>query len=143
MENFTPLLSTLGGLMIGCASLLMLAALGRIAGVSGIAAGLLTPVRGDVAWRAAFVGGLVVGGVVMAMVSPPLFAIRLDRSLAVVALAGVVVGLGTRIGGGCTSGHGVCGIGRLSVRSMLATLVFTVTGGVTVYIVQHVIGGAS
>src|SRR5690606_8615587 len=112
MTEFTPLWSTFGGVLIGVASLLVLGGLGRVAGVSGIAAGLLTPAEGDAGWRGAFLAGLVVGGLVMALSAPALFAIHLERPLGLVAVAGLIVGVGTRVGGGCTSGHGVCGLGR-------------------------------
>jgi len=115
--------------------------LGRIAGISGVLGGLLTPKRGDISWRAAFIGGLVLAGVMMWMVSPQSFS-GSPRSLAMVALAGALVGVGTRIGNGCTSGHGVCGLSRLSVRSLVATVTFIATGIGTVTLVRT-LGGAS
>src|SRR5688500_2164298 len=114
MENFTPLSSTIGGAIIGLGAALMLFGLGRIAGVSGIFGGLLIRKAGDVLWRLAFVIGLVLGGALMFQLAPGMFAVDIDRSLLTVTLAGLLVGFGTRMGNGCTSGHGVCGISRLS-----------------------------
>jgi uncharacterized protein len=140
MEEFTPWASTLGGVLIGTSAAIMLIALGRIAGVSGILGGLLARPAGDSAWRFAFVLGLVLGGLGMYAVSPQLFAVRTGHGLTTVAMAGLLVGLGTRMGGGCTSGHGVCGIGRGSRRSIAATLTFVVTGMLTVFVVKHLLG---
>ncbi len=144
MENFTPLASTLGGLLIGAAAALVLHGLGRIAGISGIFGGLLFRKAGDLAWRIAFVLGLVVGGAVMARLRPELFeAVAVTPgSLVLVAAAGLLVGFGTRMGNGCTSGHGVCGLSRLSPRSLVATVTFMTTGGITVFLSQHVFGGS-
>ncbi|MFW5924722.1 MAG: YeeE/YedE family protein [Myxococcota bacterium] len=142
MTEFTPLASLVGGLMIGTSAALLLLANGRIAGISGIAGGLLTrPPRGDVAWRAVFLAGLLAGGAVMMLWNPGLFAFELDRSLLALAGAGLLVGFGTRLGNGCTSGHGVCGISRFSVRSIAATGTFMVAGVVTVFVVRHFLGG--
>ena len=143
MESFTPLSSTLGGALIGLAAALMLFGLGRIAGISGIFGGLLLPKLGDVAWRLAFVLGLVLGGALMFQIAPALFAVRIDRSLATIVVAGLLVGVGTRMGNGCTSGHGVCGISRLSPRSLVATVTFMATGALTVFLALHVFGGRS
>ena len=140
MEKFTPLSSTLGGILIGASAALVLIGLGRIAGISGIFGGLLFPRAGDVAWRVAFVFGLFVGGVVMNLWRPELFAVS-DPSLLGVGAAGLLVGLGTRMGSGCTSGHGVCGISRGAPRSMAATLTFMATGMLTVFLARHVFGG--
>ncbi|MFW6050420.1 MAG: YeeE/YedE family protein [Myxococcota bacterium] len=143
MTEFTPVASLVGGLMIGVSAALLLLANGRIAGISGIAGGLLTrPPRGDVAWRVLFVGGLFVGGAVMAAFEPALFAFELDRSVAALVAAGLLVGFGTRLGNGCTSGHGVCGISRLSARSLAATGTFMAFGVATVFVVRHLMGGA-
>jgi uncharacterized membrane protein YedE/YeeE len=143
MENFTPLSSTIGGVIIGLGAALMLFGLGRIAGISGIFGGLLVRKAGDVAWRLAFVLGLVLGGALMFQLAPGMFTVGVDRSLQIITIAGLLVGFGTRMGNGCTSGHGVCGISRLSPRSMVATLTFMVTGALTVFIAQHVFGGQS
>jgi uncharacterized membrane protein YedE/YeeE len=143
MENFTPLSSTIGGVIIGLGAALMLFGLGRIAGISGIFGGLLVPKAGDVAWRLAFVLGLVLGGALMFQLAPDMFTIGIDRSLPIITIAGLLVGFGTRMGNGCTSGHGVCGISRLSPRSIVATVTFMVTGALTVFVAQHVLGGQS
>lgn len=143
MENFTPLASTIGGVIIGLGAALMLFGLGRIAGISGVFGGLLMRKAGDVLWRFAFVLGLVLGGVLMFQLAPGLFAIDIDRSLLTVVFAGLLVGFGTRMGNGCTSGHGVCGISRLSPRSFVATVTFMVTGALTVFFTLHVFGGQS
>ena len=126
--------SALGGIVIGLASWLLLAALGRVAGISGITAGLLVPVRGDTGWRWAFVAGLIVGGAATAMLlpSPP----SASMPVGVLIVAGLLVGFGSVLGSGCTSGHGVCGIGRRSVRSLVATLVFIGSGMLTVSTVK-------
>ncbi len=114
MDNFTPGPALIGGILIGAASVWLLAANGRIAGVSGILHGLVARVPGDTQWRAWFIAGLLA--------------------------AGLLVGFGTRMGAGCTSGHGVCGLGRLSVRSLAAVVTFMLTGGIAVYVTRHVIG---
>lgn len=142
MENFTPLASSLGGALIGLGAAVMLFGLGRIAGISGIFGGLLVHKTGDVAWRIAFLLGLVGGGLAMSGLWPALFAVSIDRSLLTVAVAGVFVGFGTRMGNGCTSGHGVCGISRKSPRSLVATMSFMATGAVTVFLALHVFGGS-
>lgn len=141
MENFTPVASTSGGMLIGLSAALFLFGLGRIAGVSGIFGGLLLRKRGDSAWRLAFVLGLLAGGFIMASFAPQLFTVAIDRSLATVVVAGLLVGVGTRMGNGCTSGHGVCGISRGSPRSLVATVTFVATGILTVFLTQHVFGG--
>ena len=143
MESFTPIASTLGGALIGLSASLLLLFNGRIAGVSGIYAGLLAPKEGEVGWRAAFVGGLVAGGLVLFLLAPTLFAVEYDRTLPMVAIAGLLVGFGVRLGSGCTSGHGVCGISRLSPRSLVATVTFIFTGALTVLAVRALTGGAS
>jgi len=131
-----------GGVLIGLAATLLLWLNGRVAGVSGLVNGVLFPQRGDVAWRVAFLGGLVVAaGAYMALV-PGASLPRTDFSRAGLVAAGVLVGFGTRMGNGCTSGHGVCGIGRLSMRSIVAVLVFMATAIVTTYVVRHAWGGA-
>ena len=137
--HFTPWASLSGGILIGLATALLLLANGRVAGVSGILGGLLRPARGDVAWRVAFVLGLFVAPIVwLAMRAMP--PAQIDHSPALLAVGGLLVGIGTRFGNGCTSGHGVCGIARLSPRSLLATACFMAAGFVTVFIVRHVLG---
>ena len=143
MENFTPVSSTLGGALIGLSAALVLFGLGRIAGISGIFGGLLVPRAGDIAWRLLFVTGLLAGGVIMNLSRPELFVISTEHSLLGVAAAGLLVGVGTRMGNGCTSGHGVCGISRGSPRSLTATMAFMATGMLTVFLVRHVFGGSS
>jgi uncharacterized membrane protein YedE/YeeE len=137
MTSFTPVSGFLGGMLIGCAAVLLMLANGRIAGVSGILGGLLTRVRGDVAWRAAFVAGLWLGASIYWVARGEPFAVELTASWPVVLAAGLLVGLGTRLGSGCTSGHGVCGIARLSKRSLVATAVFMATGFATVFVTRH------
>jgi uncharacterized membrane protein YedE/YeeE len=141
VENFTPGSALLGGALIGVAATMLLALNGRIAGVSGIAGGLLRAASGDVAWRLLFLLGLALGAGAYALVLPQPLTIRIDASLPVVVLGGLLVGFGTQLGGGCTSGHGVCGIARLSRRSIVATLVFVMTAAATVYVARHVVGG--
>jgi uncharacterized membrane protein YedE/YeeE len=141
MEHFTPLLSTTGGLLIGLSAALMLLFSGRIAGISGIFRGVLEPKSGDFGWRAAFVGGLLAGGAVLVAFAPEMFTVTIDRSFWAVGAAGLLVGFGTRLGNGCTSGHGVCGLSRLSARSMVATVSFMATGAITVFVVNHLLGG--
>jgi len=132
----------LGGLLIGGASAALLLFSGRIAGVSGIFAGVLGPTRGDLLWRLTFVLGLVVGGWVTSLLAPELFATELARSTRDLLFAGMLVGVGTRLANGCTSGHGVCGIARLSPRSLVATLTFIASGGLVVGLTRALAGGA-
>lgn len=141
MHDFTPLPSLLGGLLIGLSASLLLLFNGRIAGVSGILGGVVVPTRGDVAWRVSFVAGLVVAGLVLARFMPAAFADPSPVPWAGLAVAGFVVGVGTSLGNGCTSGHGVCGLSRFSPRSLVATLTFMAAGGVTVFVIRHVLGG--
>jgi uncharacterized membrane protein YedE/YeeE len=140
ITHFTPLASLAGGLMIGLAAALLLLANGRVAGISGIVGGLLRPARGDIAWRLAFLGGLFVAPLVwLAMQAMP--PAQIDHTPALLAVSGLLVGLGTRFGSGCTSGHGVCGIARLSPRSLVATLCFMAAGFITVFVTRNVLGG--
>lgn len=135
-NNFTPWTSLAGGLMIGIATVLFLLFNGRIAGISGIVGGLLKPARGDIAWRVAFMVGLVLSPLVFS-IAAPLPQVHIEASNRVLILAGLLVGIGTRYGSGCTSGHGVCGISRRSPRSIVATACFMLAGFVTVYAVRH------
>ena len=137
--HFTPWASLAGGMLVGLAAAMFALLNGRIAGISGVLGGLLRPARADVGWRLAFVLGLVA--------APHLFALvqsvprpSIDASTATLIVAGLCVGIGTRYGAGCTSGHGVCGLSRLSLRSLAATLAFMAAGFVTVYVVRHVLG---
>ena len=137
--HFTPWASLGGGVLLGIASAMMVLLSGRILGISGILGGLLAPRTGDTGWRLAFLLGMVAAPMVFAALMPPelLPVVRIDASEPVIALAGVLVGLGTRYGSGCTSGHGVCGISRLSPRSLVATLGFMAAGFATVYLLRH------
>ena len=142
MENFTPLASLAGGILIGLAAVAMLYFSGRIGGISGIYGGLLNAQRGDTAWRAWFVGGLMAGAVIMAFLYPESLDIVIHKSPLAIIVAGLLVGVGARLGSGCTSGHGVCGIGRLAPRSLVATAVFMTTGATAAFIVNQIFGGA-
>ncbi len=137
---FTPWPALAGGLLIGIAAAMLLLVGGRIAGISGIVGGLLKPVRGDVGWRLAFIGGLLAAPLTYSLFTA-LPRPQIDASYGALLLAGLLVGVGTRFGGGCTSGHGVCGISRLSLRSLLATLAFMGAGFATVFVLRHAIGG--
>lgn len=139
MEHATPIASTCGGLLVGLASAMVLYFQGRLTGISGITGGLLTPTKGDTAWRVAFVAGLVATGTVIAWLSPDWVAPGRGSALLFI-VAGLLVGFGVRLGNGCTSGHGICGVGRLSRRSMAATATFVAFAMVTVF-VRHLIGG--
>ena len=138
-DAFTPLPALAGGLLIGLAAALFILFNGRIAGISGILGGLLKPLRGDPGWRIAFLAGLV-GAPLAYVLFAPLPTPTIDASPAALVLAGLLVGAGTRYGSGCTSGHGVCGISRLSVRSLVATATFVAGGFLTVFVVRHVLG---
>ena len=135
---FTPASAVIGGAIIGGAAALFAVLNGRIAGVSGILGGLARPQAGDVSWRIAFVAGLVAAPLAWGLLAA-LPEIRVDASFPALAAAGLLVGIGTRYGGGCTSGHGVCGVSRLSPRSIAATLVFMAAGFATVYVARHLI----
>ncbi len=136
------LLALVGGALIGLASAALLVFKGRIAGVSGIAGGLFSSAsRADFTWRVLFVLGLVAGGIVARSIAPSLFATALTRSTAALVVAGLLVGLGTRIANGCTSGHGVCGTSRLSRRSLAATGIFMASGALVVLAVRALAGG--
>ncbi|HMJ13488.1 MAG TPA: YeeE/YedE thiosulfate transporter family protein [Polyangiaceae bacterium] len=141
MQDFTPWSALAGGALIGLAASVLLILSGRVAGVSGIVGGLLLGPLGDKAWRALFVVGLVAAGLLAAWLRPELIG-SAPRSLATLALAGLLVGIGTRIGNGCTSGHGVCGISRLSVRSLVATFTFVFTAMLVVLVLRLVGGGS-
>ncbi len=137
---FTPLTALAGGALIGLAASIFLLATGRVAGISGIVFGLLTPRPGDLAWRVAFVVGLVAAGVVAVAIAPQTVATASGRGPVAMLVAGVIVGYGTRLGNGCTSGHGVCGLSRFSGRSLAATLTFMTTGIATVTAVDALFG---
>lgn len=141
MTEFTPYSALLGGALIGLAASVLLIGSGRVAGVSGIAGNLLLGKPGDRAWRGAFLIGLLLAGVGAAALVPAAIG-RSPRSIVAVAVAGLLVGIGTRLGSGCTSGHGVCGLSRLSPRSLVATVTFIVSGVVTVTVLRWIGGGA-
>lgn len=142
MENFSPVSATIGGSLIGLSAVLLMLLNGRIAGVSGIAGGLIVPVAGDWPWRLAFVLGLIAGPLVYVALGGQLPEILFPVASPLgLITAGLIVGFGTRLGGGCTSGHGVCGVSRLSPRSLAATGAFMFTGFATVFVIRHVIGG--
>ena len=137
-QSFTPWQSAAGGVMVGVSAAMLLLLNGRIAGVSGITAGLLKPPRGDWPWRFAFVAGLVIAPLLYAVVAGPVVSV-IDTDYSMLALAGFIVGVGTRYGSGCTSGHGVCGLSRLSPNSLVATLCFMGSGFAAVFVLRHLI----
>jgi hypothetical protein len=140
-SGFTPFAGLLGGALIGLASALLLLANGRIAGVSGILGRSFFPARGDLAWRLAFLAGLPLGAALATRLAGDAHGFSLTASPALLVAGGLLVGFGTQLGSGCTSGHGVCGIARGSRRSIVATLVFMAAGAVTVFLVRHVLRG--
>ncbi|MDF1688521.1 MAG: YeeE/YedE family protein [Cycloclasticus sp.] len=141
MENFTPYSSLAGGILLGISASILMYLNGRIAGISGIVGGILNnPSAAEKAWRAAFVVGIIGGASVYAYFFPVSIEPREHVTTALLIVGGLIVGFGTAMGGGCTSGHGVCGISRFSLRSITATMVFLVAGIATVYIVNQVIG---
>ena len=137
--NFTPWASLAGGALIGLSAALFLLFNGRIAGISGILGGLLERPKGDVYWRLAFLLGLVAAPLAYSLAAP-LPAVQVDAGTGTLVVAGLLVGVGTRYGSGCTSGHGVCGLSRLSPRSLAATAAFMLAGFATVFVVRHLIG---
>ena len=141
MHNFTPIASLIGGILIGLSASVMLLMEGKIAGISGIFAGILKPVKGELLWKWCFVAGLLAGGYLLKIFLPSAFQFGIVRSHVVLLAAGLLVGFGTRLGNGCTSGHGVCGISRLSPRSMVATAAFISSGAAVVYAINHLLGG--
>jgi uncharacterized protein len=138
-NNFTPWASLAGGALIGLASAIFVLFNGRIAGISGIIGGLIKPRLHDAGWRIAFIAGLIIAPLIWQLFAA-LPNIQIDSSYAMLAIAGLITGIGTRYGSGCTSGHGVCGISRVSPRSIVATLAFMGTGFITVYIMRHLVG---
>ena len=133
---FTPWSALIGGMLIGLAAAMFALLNGRVAGISGVLGGLFKPTRGDIGWRIAFIGGLVGASLVYRLFAT-LPAVQIDASYVALVVAGLLVGVGTRYGSGCTSGHGVCGLSRLSPRSLVATLSFMGAGFVTVFVVRH------
>jgi uncharacterized membrane protein YedE/YeeE len=139
--HFTPWASLAGGILLGLASALFILVNGRILGISGILGGLLSAKPGDANWRLAFLLGMLVAPVTLGLVAPPelLGPVRIEAGYLVVVAAGLLVGYGTRLGSGCTSGHGVCGLSRLSPRSLVATLSFMAAGFAIVYVARHLL----
>jgi len=137
---FTPWPALIGGVLIGIAVAMFVLLNGRIAGISGVLGGLLMPRRGDIGWRVAFVGGLIAAPWVYTLILGPANS-HIDAGFGTLALAGFLVGIGTRYGSGCTSGHGVCGLSRRSPRSLVATLTFMAVGFATVFVIRHLFGG--
>ncbi len=141
MEHFTPVSSLIGGVTIGLAASLMLLLNGRICGVSGIFGGLLHFKKGETLWRFSFVAGLLCGGVLLLVFHPQSMDINIPYSGPMVMLAGLLVGIGTRMGSGCTSGHGICGVSRLAPRSLVATVTFLASGAVAAILASQLLGG--
>ena len=138
-DHFTPWSALSGGALIGAASAMMILGVGRIAGISGIVGGLMPPRSNDALWRIAFVAGLICAPVALSLWRPPIPP-TFSTSWGLLALAGALVGFGSRLGSGCTSGHGVCGLSRLSPRSLAATATFMTVGFATVFVVRHIFG---
>ena len=138
-NHFTPWASLSGGILLGLASSLFILVNGRILGISGILGGLLRPVKGDAGWRIAFIAGMLAAPLLWLAFAGPASP-RIDAGWGTVIVAGLLVGAGTRYGAGCTSGHGVCGLSRLSPRSLVATLAFMGAGFVTVFLARHALG---
>lgn len=139
MENFTPYSALLGGALIGLSATLLLLFNGRIAGISSIMNGVFKSPKHEVSWRSTFLAGLILGAVLFQLIAPDFVSPRQGYPLWLVAVGGFLVGIGTRLGSGCTSGHGICGIANLSLRSILATLTFMATGFITVFLIRHVL----
>jgi uncharacterized membrane protein YedE/YeeE len=137
MTNFTPAAALIGGALIGLATALLMLLTGRIAGISGILGGCLSPDASDRVWRLAFIVGLIAAPAAGALLGFPLEVPKMPTSWTVIIVAGLLVGFGTRLGGGCTSGHGVCGMARLSPRSIVATMIFMATAIVVVFATRH------
>jgi uncharacterized membrane protein YedE/YeeE len=143
MGEFTPVSAAIGGALIGLAATLLMLLTGRIAGIAGIFAGIVPPAgaANDRGWRIAFIAGLILAPLVAGLAGYPMAPTQLPGGPGLIAGAGLLVGLGTRLAGGCTSGHGICGLARVSARSMVATAVFVATAMAVVAIARHVLGG--
>jgi len=139
MENFTPVSGILGGLLIGLAAAVLLLLNGRISGISGIVGGLLAPRSAEVGWRVVFIAGLLLGALGYMLATGGPFPVGMQASMPILIVAGLLVGFGTRLGSGCTSGHGLCGIAQLSKRSIVASAVFFGVAIITVFLTRHVI----
>jgi hypothetical protein len=138
--NFTPEMSLIGGLALGISATIYILINGKIMGISGIVGGMVSPKSGDLLWRITFLLGMLASPLLLKLIVPNgyVFTARIDANIGEIILAGLLVGIGTRYGSGCTSGHGICGLARLSPRSMVATLSFMLSGFVTVYIMRHI-----
>lgn len=143
MESFTPLSGAIGGALIGLAAALLLALNGRIAGISGIVGGLLPPRAGDMGWRLLFVAGLAIGALVVRVFTGEPLAAPAGTSSLMLVLGGLLVGFGSRLGSGCTSGHGICGLARFSPRSLVAVATFMGSAMITVFVLRHLLGGGA
>ena len=141
MTNFTPISAAIGGMLIGLAALMLMLSTGRIAGVSGIFGGLINPATPDRGWRAAFVAGLIAAPLTGSLFGYALAEPQMPASWVVIVAAGLLVGFGSRLGGGCTSGHGICGVARISPRSLAATAIFVAAAMAVVAITHHALGG--
>jgi uncharacterized membrane protein YedE/YeeE len=141
MAPFDPISALLGGALVGVASTLLMLSTGRIAGITGIFAGSLTLAAADKSWRLAFIGGLIAAPLLGGLVGLPLPSPQMPSNWLLIAVAGVLVGFGARLGGGCTSGHGICGIARLSLRSIVATGLFMASAMLVVAVMRHGLGG--
>ncbi len=140
--NFTPLSALAGGILIGLSAVLLLTVNGRIAGISGIVHGIVAPEKpNDLDWRLLFLVGLIAGAFLYRLLNGMDTSIALEASILIVGGGGILTGIGTAVGSGCTSGHGICGLARKSSRSLAATISFMLVGGITVFILRHVIGG--
>jgi uncharacterized protein len=140
MENFTPYTAFSGGILIGLAATMLLLCNGRIAGISGIMGGLINATKTELYWRIAFLAGIILGAFLFHQIKPDFYQPRENFPVWLLAFGGFLVGFGTRMGNGCTSGHAVCGIARFSIRSIAATATFMTSGFLTVYIIRHVLG---
>jgi uncharacterized membrane protein YedE/YeeE len=140
LENFTPVSALLGGALIGLSVSLLLLLNGRMAGISGIMNGVFSAPKKEEVWRAIFLVGLVLGAVIFQFITNDSLQLRENYPVLLMIVGGFLVGFGTRMGSGCTSGHGICGIANFSVRSITATITFMASGGMTVYILRHLLG---
>ena len=140
MTEFTPIAATLGGFLIGLSAVLLMAVHGRIAGMTGILASLVPPIQTDWGWRAAFIAGAIAPGAIWVLAAGGTVPFAVPVSTTAMIVGGLIVGVGVVFGSGCTSGHGVCGIARLSGRSIAATIVFMAASIATVYVIRHVLG---
>lgn len=144
-QNFTPFESLLGGILLGISSAIFILVNGRILGISGILGGLLRPRKGDIMWRIMFLLGMTSAPFVFHFLFPVSWIVEpnIEANYLTIIIAGILVGFGTRYGSGCTSGHGVCGLSRLSLRSMVSTITFMLFGFISVYVVRHLFQGYS